>query len=348
MPERIEPPEEGEGRSVDEQFARIVAGFEATGRGGGRGHRGRRASRLRRSVAATAVAALLALAGWDAASQHPKPVPLDSSPAGTGRPWADGAAAASPAPRAAANADDRYFAGSPAEDWADNEAGFTVPAAVALNGVSANEVAAGYRLLVRVMAAANLEATVLDGGSIADFTGLLDSSSRVPAQLEAGIAHPSAANDPTRLLTRFNPDTTRLVGHTVKVHGVMSAEPGPHGGSALLTADYVFVYAVVPASGAGDENLRVTVHRTVQLEVMNPSEYVFEPGKAWLYDFAADMADVRCYSYDGFVEPGFSRVQAVPDLTGVADPYATGNLLTATPAPHSAAAAGTCRAVAGG
>jgi chitodextrinase len=90
------------------------------------------------------------------------------------------------------------------------------------------------------------------------------------------------------------------------------------------------------------------VHRTVQLEVLNPDDFVTVPGKAWLYDYAADLSDIRCYDYDGFVEPGFNG-GGVPDKSGVADPYATGNLLTGSAAPRrgDTGSANACQAVDG-
>jgi hypothetical protein len=132
----------------------------------------------------------------------------------------------------------------------------------------------------------------------------------------------------------------------VKVHGAMSAKAGPRPGTALLTADYVFVYAVGTPAGVDGDDTRVTVHRTVQLEVLDPDEFLTEAGKAWLYDYAADMSNIRCYTYDGFVEPGFVG-GGVPNVTGVADPYATGNLLAGSARPAPAGTAGLCRAVTG-
>jgi hypothetical protein len=281
---------------------------------------------------ATLTLALVCVGAWRIVTYDPRPTSLDAAPAS--------------ASRDSANPDDRYFAGTPAVGWADDAAGFTLPAAAALNGVGEPAVAAGYALLVRLMTAGNLDAKILDGGQVTDFTNLLDPHSGLAAELESRLAHPSRQDDPTVLLTRFDPATTRLLGHTVKVHGTMSAAVGPRPDTVLLTADYDFVYAVTTPSGAGGEVQRVTVHRTVQLEVLNPDDFVTVPGKAWLYDYAADLSDIRCYDYDGFVEPGFNG-GGVPDMTGVADPYATGNLLTGSAAPRPSETGGVCRAVDG-
>jgi hypothetical protein len=87
----------------------------------------------------------------------------------------------------------------------------------------------------------------------------------------------------------------------------------------------------------------------VQLEALNPDDFLTAPGKAWLYDYAAALSDIRCYDYDGFVEPGFGG-GGEPDTAGVADPYATGNLLAGSALPQpsgSGGAGGVCRAVGG-
>ena len=273
--------------------------------------------------------------------------PLNAFPAGTAAPWT---AAVSPSPSASpspsvhyANPDDAYFAGSPAADWKENEAGFTIPKAVGLNGVSRSDVADGYQLLYRLMTAADLDAKILDGGSVADFTKLLDPSSNVPKELASWIAHPSAKNDPTALVTRFDPATTRLLGRTVKVSGSMTEQKGTEKDSVDLIADYVFVYAVAPASDTQDAT-KVTVHRTLEIEVVNPADYSTVAGKAWLLNWGSSLGDIRCYDNNGYVDPGFDGSGGAPNETGVADPYATGNLLTQSPDPQATSTMGECQA----
>lgn len=269
--------------------------------------------------------------------------PVDAAPAGTGQPWTQ-TLDLSPSPSASyANPDDAYFAGSPALGWKDDEAGFSVPKAHEVNGVSSDEVATGYKLLEEVMEAGNLDATILDGGSTADFTKLLDPSSQVYKELGGWIAHPSERSDPTEVVSRFDPKTTRLLGHTVKVDGSMSASAGPQSDSAYLTADYVFVYAVGPASGDSSEDLRVAVHRSVQIEIYNSGEYQTDPGKAWLTEWGMTDSNIVCYQYDGYIDPGFQQDGPAPNETGTVDPYATGNLLTQSAAPDPSSTAGECQ-----
>ncbi|MBR7834770.1 hypothetical protein KDL01_15955 [Actinospica durhamensis] len=275
--------------------------------------------------------------------------PLNALPAGTAAPWA-ASVSPSPSPSASpspsvhyANPDDAYFAGSPAAGWKENEAGFTIPKAVGLNGVSRSDVATGFQQLYKLITAADLDAKVLDGGSVADFTNLVDPSTDIPKELASWIAHPSAKNDPTALVTRFDPATTRLLGHTVKVSGSMTEQKGKHKDSVDLIADYVFVYAVAPASDAQDAT-RVTVHRTLEIEVYNPADYNVVAGKAWLLDWDSYLGDIQCYDNNGYVDPGFGGSGGEPNETGVADPYATGNLLTQAPDPQATSSMGECQA----
>lgn len=299
----------------------------------------RRRKRVGKPIAVIVVLGLLGAGFYATRGQsHRTAPPLNLSPAGTAAPWADASPSASPSP-SYTNPDDAYFAGSPALGWPDNEAGFVIPAAKALNGVSKSDVAAGYHLLYQLMAAGNLDATILDGGSTADFTKLLDPDSGVAARLTKDLAHPSYQTDPTTLVTRFNPKVTTLLGHTVKVTGTMSESVGPQKNTVELTANYSFVYAVAPVSGNTSLHERSVVHRTVKIEVVNRSVgFQGNPDKAWIIGYDVQFANDQCYQYDGYVNPQFTYNGAVPNETGSIDPYATGNLLTersAEPSPSS-------------
>ena len=320
---------------------------------------GGRSRRRRGWVKWAAVGATVAVCGGVFAglriASSSSAMPVNATPAGTARPWAASASpAASPSPSPSpspsvsyANPDDAYFAGSPSLDWKDNEAGFSVPKASAVGGVDSYDVETGYKLLEKLMEAANLDATVLNGGSTADFTSLLDPESDVYKQLPDWIKHPSYDDDPTVVVSRFDPATTRLLGHTVKVSGSMSESAGPQQGSAYLTGNYVFVYAVAPVNGGSSGELRVAVHRSMQIEVFNSDEYQTEPDKAQISRYSADVSDITCYRYDGFIDPGFAVGGAAPNETGTGDPFDTGNLLTQSAQPTPSSTQGECQAVSG-
>lgn len=293
------------------------------------------------------VAAVAIVYGYINSTSTSTATPVNATPAGTEQPWAQ-PSSASPSPSASyANPDDAYFAGTPALGWKDNEAGFSVPKAAEIHGVDSDDVTTGYKLLEKLMEAGNLDATILDGGSTADFSRLLDPKSQASRQLPQWIAHPAYDGDPTLLVSRFNPATTRLLGHTVKVNGSMSASAGPQQGTAYLTANYLFAYAVGPADGDRDAASRVTVHRSIQIEIFNGNEYRADPDHAFITDMSSYVSNITCYRYDGYIDPGFDGRGAAPNISGVANPYATGNLLTASAEPSPTSTEGECQAASG-
>ncbi|MGH3415520.1 MAG: hypothetical protein ACRDSS_03535, partial [Actinocrinis sp.] len=284
-----------------------------------------------RNVAVAVVAA--GVAAFALYPRHHDPVPVNATPAGVTAPPASRAAVASPsASPSASNAhpDDQYFTGSPAIDWTGNAAGIVVPPAHSIGHFSAHEIAAGYQGLRQLLIAGNLDATVLDGGPVTDFTRLLDTRSKLGTDLASWIAHPTYQNDPVDLITRFNPGTTRLLGHTVKVSGTMSAAVGKKG-YLTVTADYHFVYAVGPVNGDGVPS-RTIVRRVYELDLAVPGLFDAQSGRYWVADYNAEIANSACYTYNGFLNPLFGTDDGSPRSGKTLDPYATDSpLLGASP-----------------
>lgn len=265
--------------------------------------------------------------------RHHTPDPLNLSPAGTAQPWADGA---SPTPAASfTNPDDKYFADSPSLTWADNASGIVAPTATAVGSFSAAEVSAGYAALAKLLAAGNLDATILDGGSLGDFTGLLDPGQPEAADLSAWLAHPKYGADPIDLVTRFNPATTRLLGHTVKVSGTMTASI-EQGRVLTVTGDYKFVYAVGPANADDGTPSRSIVHRVYQIQLPSPGVVGPQPGKILFYTYASDISNTACNTYNGYVNPQFGYGTS-PRSGKTVDPYASTNLLASPSGPEATA-----------
>ena len=268
--------------------------------------------------------------------RHHDPAPVNAAPAGTAQPWADSSGAGSPSPSPSptfTNPDDTYFADSPSLTWANNADGIVLPAAAKVGSFSASQVADGYAQMKKLLAAGNLDATILDGGPLTDFTTLIDPLDKVTDRLDQWLRAPTYHGDPTELVTRFNPKTTRLLGHIVKVRGAMSASLGKNQ-DLLITGDYRFVYAVGPADGAGSPS-RSVVHRLYQISIFKPGEYESTPGTTWLYLFNYDIANSACFVYNGFINPQFgSNGVAAPGKT--VDPYASSNLQPATGSAASA------------
>lgn len=273
---------------------------------------------------------------------HPKrlaPGSVNSSPPAVAEPTAGGSG--QPSERVSfTDPDDKYFVGSPSLDWSDNAAGITPPAAAAVGGFSAATVAGGYRQMELLLVKGDLDATILGGGAVAGFFDLIDPMDQaVLDDLSASLATPSAQHDPIAYVTRFDPATTRVLGHTVKVDGSMSASVN-RDGVLLITGDYRFVYPVGPARGDAAPT-RTLVHRLYQLAIFPAgSSYTATAGKAWLYAEDVSTANDACHLYNGFVNPVFGTGGAAK-ATKTVDPYASQNLLpTAAPSGPATAASG--------
>ncbi len=271
--------------------------------------------------------------------RHHTPAPVNATPAGTAAPWLSSGSpssgvSASPSPSPSyTDPDDRYFADSPALAWADNAAGIVAPTAVKVGSFSAARVAAGYASMKQLLAAGNLDATILNGGSTADFTNLLDPTSKLPTDLSQWLKSPTFKDDPTYLLSRFNPATTRLLGHVVKVSGAMSASLDKNR-DLLIKGDYKFVYAVGPANGVGTAS-RTVVHRSYEIWFGAPGQYQVPAGKLWIDDYGLNVSNSACRVYNGFFNPLFGT-DGGADPSKVVDPYASG-LLSAAPSPTASA-----------
>ena len=73
--------------------------------------------------------------------------------------------------------------------------------------------------------------------------------------------------------------------------------------------------------GTTQAHTRVIVHRTIQLDVADPTKYQVASGKAWITRFSASIANNQCFVYNGFVNPDFGQPE--PDESGTGDPYAS-------------------------
>ncbi|MEU0897072.1 hypothetical protein [Streptomyces massasporeus] len=285
-----------------------------------------RASRRRKlwavvGVVVTAAVVLVAL----------KPSLLPGDPFGTG----ESGAAASPlpdetaAPTAAPGASDaetptldRPFAGSPAERWADGEAGIVLPEAKVVGAVSADRVAQALKLTKKLLVGANLDPKAVRGARPEAALSVLDPQQ--PGLLDdlgAGLRSPSRKHDPVTLFSRFDPDKVRPAGDVIKTRGRMTFKKGTQGGVAVR-ADYTFVYPVVRADGP-TEVTRTIVRRVLDVEVADPARYKVTPGRLLLMNYDQEIGNSSCFVYDGYLHPEFpSSGSAGPDPSGPAtDPY---------------------------
>ncbi|MEV0240537.1 hypothetical protein AB0I06_11480 [Streptomyces sp. NPDC050674] len=261
-----------------------------------------------------------------------KPSLLPGDPFGTG---GSRAAEAAPlpeetaAPTAAPGASDpetptldRPFAGSPAERWADGEAGIVLPEAKAVGTVSKDRVEQALKLTKKLLVGANLDPKTLQGARPAAALSVLDPKQpELLDDLGTGLRSPSKEHDPVTLFSRFDPDEVRPAGDVVKTRGRMTVKKGSHGGVAVR-ADYTFVYPVVRADGP-PEVARTIVRRVLDVELADPARYQVTPGRVLLLNYDQEIGNSSCFVYDGYLHPGFpSSTSAGPDPSGPAtDPY---------------------------
>ena len=285
-----------------------------------------RAARRRKwavfGVTVTAAVVLVAL----------KPSLLPGDPFGAGE---SGAAEAAPlpdetaAPTAAPGASDpetptldRPFAGSPAERWADGEAGIVLPETKAVGAVSADRVGQALKLTKKLLVGANLDPKTVRGARPEAALAVLDP--KQPGLLDdlgTGLRSPSRKHDPVTLFSRFDADKVRPAGDVIKTRGRMTFEKGTQGGVAVH-ADYTFVYPVVRADGP-TEVTRTIVRRVLDVELADPARYEVTPGRLLLMNYDQEIGNSSCFVYDGYLHPEFTSSRSEgPDPSGPAtDPY---------------------------
>jgi hypothetical protein len=219
------------------------------------------------------------------------------------------------------------FAGTPAEGFADGEAGIVIPAAHAVGSYSAAQVRAAYKTVRKLLIAGHLNAAVLAGGSPTAFARLL-----IPAERswfdrnldKLGLNRHGDIRSSRAWLTSFDPGTTALVGSVIKVHGSMTAAARRSGQTPVLTivADYLFVYPVQQAGGPPSTRMRIVARTelTVQFATWNDPGGALEP---WVRDAIGGPAGILCGINDGFVHPAFPGGPPSPEKpTGKPiDPY---------------------------
>ncbi len=261
-----------------------------------------------------------------------KPSLLPGDPFRTGE---SGAAEASPlpdetaAPTAAPGASDpetptldRPFAGSPAERWADGEAGIVLPEAKAVGAVSEDRVEEALRLTKKLLVGANLDPKTVRGARPTAALSVLDPKQpELLDDLDTGLRSPSEKHDPVTLFSRFDPDEVRPAGDVIKSRGRMTFKKGTQGGVAVR-ADYTFVYPVVRADGP-TEVARTIVRRVLDVELADPGRYEVTPGRLLLMNYDQEIGNSSCFVNDGYLHPEFSSSRSAgPDPSGPAtDPY---------------------------
>lgn len=229
------------------------------------------------------------------------------------------------------------FAGSPADGWADGQAGITIPAARAHGPYTAAQVAGAYAQARTMLIAMNLDPATLRGGYPSALAKLLVSKERtvfLDGLNKVGLK-PSGIPVSTRIWTASFAPGTRFLTTVVKTSGTMSARVATVSGGRVLSVEvnYVFVYAVASSHDAADW-LRVVDHAVGTIDF---ATWYGPTGKLAPWDnVGISNAGIVCGTDDGYIHPAFPNgppASITPSGPPV-DPYAT-----ATPSPSGSAPA---------
>ncbi|MBW1599063.1 hypothetical protein [Streptomyces sp. JJ38] len=218
---------------------------------------------------------------------------------------------------------DDPFAGSPAKQWAEGAEGIVLPEAEAVGRTSKETIASSLVLTKEFLVASHLDREVLRGGHPEDALALIDPLQEdVLDGMRRALENPTEEDNPVWWFPRFDPDEVELAGEVIKVRGRMTVEEGDDG-SAVIRADYSFVYPVTKADPphAVDRSL---VRRVLEVHVGELGEWTGTEGRLWILYDIADITNSRCDAAPGYIEPEFTWYgegdQAEPgdELT---DPY---------------------------
>lgn len=220
---------------------------------------------------------------------------------------------------------DRPFAGSPAEQWADGEAGIVLPRATAVASFSKAQVKKALEQTKTLLVAGSLDPNTLEGSRPKAVFDVIDPRQKdVLTLLDEALLKPDKDHDPVTMFSRFDPGAIRLAGSVVKTRGRMTFKAGANG-SLTVHTDYTFVYPVVRPDDSAGEVTRTVVRRVLDTNLQDPARYLVTPGKIDITNYRYDASNSTCGVFDGYLHPAFTT--AAPGATGTqpagptSDPY---------------------------
>ncbi|MEV4168987.1 hypothetical protein [Nonomuraea sp. NPDC049709] len=249
------------------------------------------------------------------------PLPPESSTAAASLP-PEASAATGPVPeetQPVATAPDaaKPFEGSKAEDWAEGAAGFDMPEAKAVGGLSKKDVAKGIERTRKLLTAALLDRKTILGGKPAAFMELLPPEER--SWFRKGLTR--KGDQTTRgWVTSIAPKTAELASDVIKVHGRTKLSSFKQDGrtGAKLETNYIVVYAI-QRPGQAETLTRLVKHERGSVLVYREGGEVV----VWIQDGGGSVTPARCDVEDGYIHPFYD--DSVPDKVGAegtpTDPY---------------------------
>ncbi|MEV4108918.1 hypothetical protein [Nonomuraea sp. NPDC049695] len=210
------------------------------------------------------------------------------------------------------------FAGSPAEKYADGVAGFVMPEAKALGGLSKKDVAKGLKRTRELLAAAFLDKKTLMGGRPSAFIKLLDPDLR--EWFLDDLRKKNKKKDAAAFVVQFAKGTADFSTDVIKVHGRVKLgtfkERGRRGAEVKL--NHLVVYAV-HRPDQPDATIRVVTHPIGGMRLYR------EAGRlvVWPVKWGNDSTPARCDTHDGFIHPEYDDTprSTVAPTGAPTDPY---------------------------
>ncbi len=249
-------------------------------------------------------------------ASSPQGVAASPLPAETAAPTAAPAAADPAVPTVA-----RPFAGSPAERWADGEAGIVLPKATPIGTLSKAQVEQALKQTRKLLVDANLDPATLRGERPETALGVIEPrQTELLDLLTTALRKPDKDHDPLSMFTRFDPDEVRLAGDVVKTRGHMTVKAGERA-SVAVHADYTFVYPLVREGST--EVARTIIRRVVDVELSDPTRYQVTPGRIAVVRYDQEIGNSACEVYDGYLHPQFDSAAptGAPPTGPTTDPY---------------------------
>lgn len=133
----------------------------------------------------------------------------------------------------------RPFANTPAAAWPEGTAGFTVPTAAKVGSASADDVAAAFGKVEKLIDAAHLDRKLVEGH---DPEGLLSQLAPNEAKRVRAILDKPDKSDAAGYVTLVA-DGFHLLASNPRLEGRLTARPGAESGELTIHAEYVIAYA---------------------------------------------------------------------------------------------------------
>jgi hypothetical protein len=199
------------------------------------------------------------------------------------------------------------FARTPAAEWKDGVAGFTVPAAAAVGDFSAEEVASAYKQATEAVVQSRLDRKILIAHDPSAFLALFskNEAKRVKEILDKPDKTESAG------FVTLVADGFTLLPSGPKLNGRLSAKPGTEKNELIVHAEYLVAYAfdtAKPEDLTGPGDIVAFSRKEEDFSILKGSGYYDEDlglqlgaGEGMTYSMACEPAKL------GYLAPAYSE-----------------------------------------